>query len=195
MYSDYYPTYKYPLSGEGLLTTEVILTIMILALVFGVGMYVLMSFAFMRIFKKAGLPAWKAWVPYYNNWLFLELGGYNGALSLLMLGLYMPFVPVIGFMAAVVGFVFDCLAAKEISAKLNKSNTFILFPLGIATFGITSIIWYFMVASGDNQWNDAAGKESLAKGTILGYKIVEEEKTEGVKEEKTPDTKEEKTEE
>ena len=184
MYSDYYPTYG---QGESLLTPAVMFNIIILSLVFAVGMYVLMSFAFMRIFKKAGLPAWKAWVPYYNNWLFLELGGYNGALSLLMLGLYMPFVPVIGFMAAVVGFVFDCLAAKEISAKLNKSSTFILFPLGIATFGITSIIWYFIVASGDNQWNDAAGKESLAKGTILGYKIVEEEKT--------PDTKEEKTEE
>lgn len=189
MYSNYYSTYEYPLSGEGLLTTEVVLTMITLLLVFLIGFYVLISFAFMRIFKKAGLPAWKAWVPYYNSWLFLELGGYNGALSLLVLGLYMLPVSGIGFIAGVVGFVFNCLAAKEISAKLNKSNTFFLFPLGALTFGITAIIWYFIVASGDNQWNDIAGKESLAKGTILGYKIVEEDK-----EAEDTETKEEKTE-
>ncbi|CAG7845325.1 hypothetical protein USB125703_01587 [Pseudoclavibacter triregionum] len=44
--------------------------------------YVLNSLAYLGIFKKAGVPAWKAWVPVYNNWVFTQLGGYHGAISL-----------------------------------------------------------------------------------------------------------------
>ena len=114
----------------------------------------------MKIFKKAGLPGWKAWVPFYNNWLFLELGGYNGAL------IFLAFIPFFGGIALLVA---TCLAAKEISKKLDKSDIFILFPLGVITGGITKIIWYYIAGFSNSTWNDSLGKESLAKGTILGY--------------------------
>lgn len=129
-------------------------------LMISIGIYVITSIATMKLFKKAGLPGWKAWVPFYSNWLFLELGGYNGALIFLM------FVPFFGGIALLVAM---CLAANEISKKLDKSDIFILFPLGVITGGITTIIWYCIAGFGKSTWNDSLGKESLAKGTILGY--------------------------
>ena len=129
-------------------------------LIISIGVYVLTSIAKMKIFKKAGLPGWKAWVPFYNNWLFLELGGYNGAL------IFLAFIPFFGGIALLVAI---CLAAKEISKKLDKSDIFILFPLGVITGGITTIIWCYITGFGNSTWNDSLGKESLAKGTILGY--------------------------
>lgn len=35
------------------------------------------------IFKKAGIEAWKAWVPIYNTWVMLEMGGQKGWLALI----------------------------------------------------------------------------------------------------------------
>lgn len=124
------------------------------------GVYILTSIAKMKIFKKAGLPGWKAWVPIYGEWKFLELGGYSGALILL------PFIPLFGVIAFLVVM---CLAANEISKKLDKSDIFILFPLGLITGGITTIIWHCIAGFSNSTWNDSLGKPSLAEGTILGY--------------------------
>ena len=158
---------------------------LIFALVAAVIGYVISSLLYMLIFKKAGIDAKKAWIPFYNRWIFFELGGQEGWKSLL------TFVPYVGL---IISLVFEVLAVIEISKKLGKSPYWaILFPLGYLTFGITTLIWYLTTALSNNQWNDIAGKESLAKGTILGYKIVEEEKE--AEEEKAPEAKEEKTEE
>ena len=129
-------------------------------LIISIGVYVLTSIAKMKIFEKAGLPGWKAWVPIYRKWKFLELGGYNGAL------IFLAFIPLFGGIALLVA---TCLAANEISKKLDKSDIFILFPLGVITGGITTIIWYYIAGFSKSTWNDSLGKESLAKGTILGY--------------------------
>ena len=148
--------------------------------------YVISSLLYMLIFKKAGIDTKKAWIPFYNKWIFFELGGQEGWKSLL------AFVPYVG---GIISFVFEIIVVVEISKKLGKSPYFaILYPSGILTFGIASLVWFLILGLDSSRWNDIAGKESLAKGTILGYKIVEEEK-EGVKEEKASDAKEEKTEE
>ena len=153
------------------------LTIMLIAVVAG---YVISSIFYMLIFKKAGLDTKKAWIPFYNRWTFFELGGQEGWKSLL------TFIPYVG---VIISAVFEIMAVIEISKKLGKS------PYWAILFVFAIPVWFLILGLDSSRWNDAAGKESLAKGTILGYKIVEEEKTEGVKEEKTPDTKEEKTEE
>lgn len=137
-----------------------LLAYLFMFLVLAIGIYVATSIASMKIFQKAGLPGWKAWVPFYSNWLFLELGGYNGAL------IFLAFIPFFGGIALLVA---TCLAANEISKKLDKSDIFILFPLGVITGGITTIIWYCIAGFGKSTWNDPLGKPSLAEGTILGY--------------------------
>ena len=87
----------------------------------------------------------------------------------------------------IISLVFEVLAVIEISKKLDKS------PAWSVLFIFAAPIWFLILGLDSSRWNDIAGKESLAKGTILGYKIVEEEKE--VEEEKTPEAKEEKTEE
>lgn len=141
-----------------------LLAYLFMFLVLAIGIYIATSIASMKIFQKAGLPGWKAWVPFYNNWIFLQLGGYNGALSLLSL---------IPYGGVIVLFILMCFSANEISKKLGKSDIFILFPLGVVSFGITTMIWLFMAGFGKSEWTDSLGKESLAKGTILGYATEE----------------------
>ena len=167
-YNSYYSSPSYSdAMGFG-----VFITAIVAALAIGVAAYIIHSLILAKIFQKAGLPAWKAWVPYYNIWLFFELGGYNGALSLLSIA---SFIPWLSWIVAIIEFVFMCLAANEISKKLDKASSFILFPLGIITLGITTLVWYCQMAFSKNEWNDSLGKESLAKGTILGYAVETEE--------------------
>ncbi len=61
------------------------LAIIVFSVVIGIGLYVLMSFALMSFFKKVGVEPWIAWVPIYNNWKWLEIGGHQGWFSLLAL--------------------------------------------------------------------------------------------------------------
>jgi hypothetical protein len=65
------------------------------ALVFGVtllatlllvaALWVVMGFALMGFFRKVGVKPWIAWVPFYRTWVWLEVGGQPGWLSLLSL--------------------------------------------------------------------------------------------------------------
>lgn len=45
--------------------------------------WVVMGFALMALFRKVGIKPWAAWVPVYRTWVWLELGGQPGWLSLL----------------------------------------------------------------------------------------------------------------
>ena len=180
--SDYSYGYSHSIDTNDAIFGMSIAFFLFFALVAAIIGYVISSLLYMLIFKKAGIEAKKAWIPFYNRWIFFELGEQEGWKSLL------TFIPYVGF---IISLVFEVMAVVEISKKLGKSPYWaILFPLGYLTFGITTLIWYLTTALSNNQWNDAAGKESLAKGTILGYKIVEEDK-----ETEETEAKEEKTEE
>jgi hypothetical protein len=50
-----------------------------------IAFYVVNSFAFMSFFRKVGIKPWIAWVPIYNNWVRLEVGGQKGWFSLFSL--------------------------------------------------------------------------------------------------------------
>ncbi|MDO4872339.1 MAG: hypothetical protein Q4A27_02855 [bacterium] len=175
MYSDYYSSgYRYGggYSYSSNFDPAVFIGFVIFGAIAIAAIYVLTAVAMMKIFQKAGLPGWKAWVPVYNSWLFLELGGYNGGISILSV---VTGFPGLGWIASIVFFVFMCMSANEISKKLQKPQAFILYPLGIISLGITTIIWYFRMGFGSTEWVDSLGKESLAKGTILGYEVQEED--------------------
>ena len=142
--------------------------LLVFVLVAAVIGYVISSLLYVLIFKKAGIDTKKAWIPFYNRWIFFELGGQEGWKSLL------TFVPYVGL---IISLVFEVLAVIEISKKLDKS------PAWSVLFIFAAPIWFLILGLDSSRWNDIAGKESLAKGTILGYKIVEEEKTPEAKEE------------
>lgn len=163
--------------------------VIVVGLILAVVGYVIKGIFLGKIFKKAGLQSYIAWIPYYNTWKFFELGGYNGALSLLHLAnifsvgasftaLYSlsnstmiqeggsnTLINIILFAAAVI----ETLAAHEIGKKMNKNSGWYT-----ALFFFLSPIWYIVMGIDKTPWFDAQGKPSLAKGTILGYAPVEE---------------------
>ena len=59
--------------------------ILIFSLVLAAGIYVLMALALSSFFKKVGVESWIAWVPIYNTWKWLEVGGQQGWLALIAL--------------------------------------------------------------------------------------------------------------
>lgn len=143
------------IAGIGLLAAFMII---FFAVVFS---YVVMSLFYMIIFKKAGLKASTAWIPFYNTWKFLELGGQPGWAILLAL------IPFVGWIAT---YVFQAIAAYNIGLKLNKSGAFVLI------YVFFSALWYLILGFDDSKWDDSLGKASLAEGTILGYATESEVK-------------------
>ncbi len=87
------------------------------------------------MFKKAGIPAWKAWVPVYNSWTFLEMGGQKGWISLLFL---LSWIPLLGFIPAIVAAVFMAIAAYRIGLNFGKEAWFVVLYILV---GFVWLIW------------------------------------------------------
>ena len=103
-----------------------------------VAIYVINSIFLSKIFKKAGVESWIAWVPFYNNWKMFEIGDQKGAFSLFV---FIPFVG--GLLFAI----FMYISMYHIGLKLGKSGAFLL--LGI----FLPIVWLIWLAIDDSKWN------------------------------------------
>jgi hypothetical protein len=108
-----------------------------------------------RIFKKAGLAQWAAWVPFYNSWKLLEIGGQKGFWSLFVLTAGIPLVGILTIVSAV----FMAISMYHIGKKLGKDGTFVLWEIFLP------IVWVIWLAVDKSTWNDSASTApSLAKG-------------------------------
>ena len=110
--------------------------LVVLYLVLLAGVYALFAWLLSRVFRKAGIPEWKAWVPVYNYWVFLELGGQQGWIAILTV------IPVAGIVATV----FLCIAAYNIGLAFSKDGAwvvlYIFLPwLWLAIVGLDSSRW------------------------------------------------------
>lgn len=74
--------------------------------------YVLNGIFLSKIFAKTGAEGWPAWVPIYNSWRLLEIGGQAGWLSLLSL------VPG----GSIVTLVFIIIAVNTINQGFGKTT-------------------------------------------------------------------------
>ena len=126
---------------------------LVVGLIIGLAAYVVIAFFMMKLFAKANVPAWKAWVPIVNIWKLLELGGYPGALCLLVLA--SP-IPILGWFAVVAAYVFMILAAHQINLKMGKETVWIVL------FIFLMPVWLGIMGLGQSTWNDSLGKP--AKG-------------------------------
>jgi hypothetical protein len=77
--------YGYSYAGAMGAIVAIYLGILLVTLLFLAAYYVLMAIALSTFFKKVGVEGWIAWVPIYNHWKWLEVGGQPGWLSLLSL--------------------------------------------------------------------------------------------------------------
>lgn len=111
-------------------------TIILFALVFALIAYAVSAWLLGRIFKKAGVPQWAAWVPIYNTWKILEIGGQQGFWAVLAL------LPVVQIISAV----FIYIAMYRIGKNLGKEDWFVLLAIFVP------IIWMGWLAFDDSKW-------------------------------------------
>lgn len=99
------------------------------ALIFWIAWYVVTAFAFMSFFRKVGVKPWIGWVPFYNRWVWLEVGGQQGWLALLSL------VPYGGIVAAV----FLAIGTYRTGFAFRKDGAWVV--LGI----FLPFVWLFLL--------------------------------------------------
>lgn len=127
----------------------------IFSIIFGIAIYVLYALLLGRIFKKAGLAQWPAWVPVYNSWKLLEIGGQKGFWSLFVL---ISGIPVVGLLSIVTA-VFMYISMYHIGKKLGKDGSFVLWGIFLP------IVWFIWLATDKSTWKDSASTApSLATG-------------------------------
>ncbi len=104
-------------------------------------LYVIHAIFLGMVFKKAGIASWKAWVPVYNSWIMLEMGGQAGWLVLL------SFIPG----AAIVTSIFLYIAMYHIGLKLQKEGWFVLLAIFVPT------VWIIWLALDKSTWQGNGG--------------------------------------
>lgn len=126
--------------------TAAMLAFAAFALIFSIAFYVFFAFCLMKIFKKAGIEKpWAAWVPIYNNWKMLEVGGQQGFWAVLAI------IPVVNIVSAV----FMYISAYNVGLKLGKEGVFVLLAIFL------SPVWLIWLAFDKSTWNESAGAPSL----------------------------------
>ena len=121
-------------AAAGIATVVILFSLLFAALI-----YVGWSYCLGRIFKKAGVESWKAWVPVYNNWVLLELGDQQGFWAVLAL------VPVVNIVSAV----FMYIAYYNIGLKLGKEGAFVLLAIFVP------VVWVIWLAFDSSTWKGA----------------------------------------
>lgn len=107
--------------------------------------YVFIAVCTGKIFKKAGVPFWQAWVPFLNGWRMLELGGQQGFWAVLAI------IPVVN----IVSIIFMFIAMYHIGKKLDKGDAFILLAI------LLPIVWYPWLAFDHSTWDESKGAPRL----------------------------------
>jgi len=99
--------------------------------------YVLMSATLMLFFRKVGVNPGLAWVPIYSKWKWLEVGGQNGAFSLLALVPY----------GGIVTTVFLAIGMYRSDIAFRKSTEWVV--LGI----FLPWLWCILISSRENVYD------------------------------------------
>jgi len=128
-------------------TTAAVMAVTILFMFFAVLLsYAISAFFIGRVFKKAGVASWIAWVPFYSSWKLLEMGGQSGFWAVLTI------IPFVNYVSAV----FLFIAMYHIGLKFEKSGPFVLFAIFLP------IVWLIWLAVDKSTWNNALGAPSKA---------------------------------
>ncbi len=142
--ADYYSGYYYTTGDSTVngaaaagMTAAFMLTFFVFVFLFAIVAYVIVAIFLMRIFTKAGVPGWIAWVPFYNTWKLLELGGQQGFWAILAV------IPGINIASQI----FVYIAQYHIGKKFGKNGEFVLWAIFLP------IVWYIWLAFDQSKWN------------------------------------------
>ena len=129
----------YAIDTANAMSSAAIAGLIVFMFFFMIALYVIVSIMLARIFRKAGVEGWKAWVPVYNTWVTLELGDQKGWWALIL------FVPI----ANVIATVFLYIAMYNIGLHLNKDEYFVLWAIFLP------LVWYAWLAYDNSTWTPA----------------------------------------
>jgi hypothetical protein len=155
---DYNVVYTQPSTSESVATAAVVGFVLLFFLIFAVAAYAIGAFLMGRLFKKAGVPQWAAWVPIYNTWKMLEIGGQQGFWAILML------FPILN----VVSLIFLYIAMFHIGKKLGKEDWFVLVAIFLP------VVWLIWLGFDDSKWPT---KKAVVAETSVKKKTVVKKKT------------------
>lgn len=141
---NYYTTYD-GTSSDPAAAVAIIVGILLVYTVVIVVLYIVTAIFLGKLFNKAGVPSWVAWVPVYNNWKLLQLGGQQGWWSLLM------FVPIVNIAAMV----FTYIGMYHVGKKLGKEDWFILLAIFVG------LVWVIWLGADDSKWDESKGAARL----------------------------------
>ena len=110
-----------------------------LIVVVGLVVYVVMAITLSLFFRKVGVEVWIAWVPVYGYWKWLEVGGFNGAIALLML------IPG----ASIVTAVFLYIAMYRIGFAFRKDTSWVVLGVFLAP------VWCYLLSRDTESYTPA----------------------------------------
>lgn len=139
MYYDTYNSQDPSMVTSSDVSAGAVIGLLVFGLIILAVVYVITSLLWARIFKKAGVKEWKAWVPVYNNWIALELGDQKGFWAVLQ------FIPIVNIVAAV----FMFIAMHNIGRKLGKESAFVLLAIFLP------LVWLIWLAIDSSTWKGA----------------------------------------
>jgi hypothetical protein len=134
----------------------------IYAVVFGITLviaaaaYVVTAIALSALFRKTGVEGWKAWVPFYNTFTWLQLGGQSGH------WMWLSFVPY----GSVVTAIFLYISMYRTGIAFRKESGFLV--LGI----FLPIVWLFILGYGKDVYEPGRIAAAGLSGPYVGYGAV-----------------------
>lgn len=132
--------------------------------IIAIAFYVIGSWFLMKIFDKAGVQGrWRAWVPVYNTMVFAKLGDLNPWLILIAWGaaIVLSWIPVIGPIIGIAGFVVTLLAAWRVGLKLQKEMVWVIL------YFFLPIVWLGILGFDKSRWNTAVPAAPWAGNSFL----------------------------
>lgn len=132
--------------------------VLIYGLIFllAIARYVVTAFAFMSFFRKVGVKPWIAWVPIYNSWVRLEVGGQKGWFSLF--SLVSP--------GGIVTLIFTGFAAHRTGIAFRKDNGYIALAI------LLPFVWAFILGSRSAVYDPALIAAAGYPPPLAGYGSV-----------------------
>ncbi|MDQ0645175.1 DUF5684 domain-containing protein [Microbacterium murale] len=133
--------------------------------VFAIVFYVLGSLFYMKLFEKAGVQGkWRAWVPVYNNMIFVKLGDLSPWLVLYGIGasLLLGWIPFLGQLVILAVAVIMVLAAYRVGQKLQKEGAWVVLYIFL------SLVWLGIMAFDKSRWNPQIPPAPWAGNAFFG---------------------------
>ncbi len=137
----------------------------LIAFIFIVIVYVVGSIFLMKIFEKAGVEGkWRAWVPVYNQMIFVKLGDMSPWLILILMAASL--IPILNYLTGLASVVLLTIAAWRVGLKLQKSAGWAVL------YFFLSIIWLGINAFDKSRWNPNIAPASWAGNSFFADRTV-----------------------